>query len=186
MYSPENKKKLLTIAQQSINYGLTHKNNITIDVDAYPEELQEQRASFVTLKINNQLRGCIGTLNAYQPLVTDVAKNAYAAAFNDPRFPAVTPTEFSKLHYHISVLSPPQEMSITSEKELLSTLRAGEDGLILNDHAHRATFLPSVWESLSDPQQFVNELKRKAGLPANYWSNTIRFQRYGAESVEMV
>ena len=184
MYSIEGKKKLLEIARQSVEYGLTHKSSIVIDVNECPKKLQEQGASFVTLKINQKLRGCIGTLSAHQPLVVDVAKNAYAAAFNDPRFPAVTKTEFLKLNYYISVLSPPQDMPIMTEKELLLALCVGEDGLILNDNSHRATFLPSVWKSLPVPQQFVNVLKRKAGLPVDYWSDTIHFQRYRVENIE--
>ncbi len=185
MFSLEDKKNLLHIANQSISYGLNHHRPLPIDIGDYPTILQQQ-ACFVTLKINNQLRGCIGSLEAYQALVTDVANNAYAAAFNDPRFPAVSNSDYSQLHYHISVLTPPEDFPVTSESDLISKLQPGEDGLIISDKGHRATFLPSVWESLSDPQQFVNELKRKAGLPVDYWSDTMQVQRYQAENIELV
>ncbi|MFV2060969.1 MAG: AmmeMemoRadiSam system protein A [Gammaproteobacteria bacterium] len=185
MFNKEAKNILLQLAKDSIDYGLHHHRSIPVHVNEYPADLQDNRACFVTLKLNDQLRGCIGSLTAYRPLVEDVANNAYAAAFEDPRFPAVSNSEFQKLHYHISVLSVPQEFPVTSEDDLLSKLQVGEDGLILTDNGYRATFLPSVWESLSSPKQFVTELKRKAGLPMDYWSDTIQFQRYRAENIEM-
>jgi len=184
MFSKEDKTILLELAKESIDYGLNHHSSVEVNIVDYPKNLQEERACFVTLNLNNQLRGCIGSLNAYQPLINDVANNAYAAAFNDPRFSGVSKTEFPNLHYHISVLSPPADFLVTSENDLLSKLRPGEDGLILTDKGNRATFLPSVWESLSNPQQFLNELKRKAGLPMDYWSDTLQFQRYQAENIE--
>lgn len=185
MYSKQEKILLLNIAKQSIKYGLEHKSNSATDISQYPAHLQQHAACFVTLKLNGKLRGCIGSLEAYRPLIEDIVNNAYAAAFNDPRFTAISNEEFTQLHYHISVLSPPEEFLVTSEKDLLSKLCVGKDGLILEDKSHRATFLPSVWNSLPAPQQFVNELKQKAGLPANYWSDTIHFKRYVTESIEL-
>ena len=111
----------------------------------------------------------------------DVAENAFAAAFRDPRFPPLRPDEYPRLEYHISILNPPEPMTVTSEADLLQQLRPGVDGLVLIEGARRATFLPSVWEQLPDPRQFLAHLKMKAGLPADYWSDSLRFERYTVE-----
>jgi AmmeMemoRadiSam system protein A len=111
-----------------------------------------------------------------------VAEHAYAAAFDDPRFPRLTPAERDGLSIHISVLGSPEPVPCRTEQELLSALRPGVDGLILRDGEHRATFLPTVWTQLDDPFVFVSQLKYKAALPLDYWSETIRFCRYTTES----
>ena len=146
-----------------------------------PAELLEERATFVTLTLGGQLRGCIGMLEACRPLAEDIAANACAAAFEDPRFPPLTKTEFKKLDIHISVLSPPEELTFSSEEEALNQIRPGIDGLILQDGYHRGTFLPSVWEELPEKEEFWAHLKRKAGLPIDYWSDTVRVFRYTTE-----
>ena len=128
------------------------------------------------------LRGCIGHLEAVQPLVVDVAENAFAAAFRDPRFPALTAREWPDVEVHLSILTPAQPITFVDEPDLLAQLRPGEDGLILEDGPNRGTFLPSVWESLPDAGQFLTQLKRKAGLAANHWSEQLRIYRYGTES----
>lgn len=166
------------VARQSIEYGLSHHKPLDIDLNSYSELLQERRATFVTLKIHDQLRGCIGTLVAISPLVVDVANNAFSAAFKDPRFPALTKKEFPELQYHISILDHPQPMTFRNEADLLSQLQPGVDGLVLHEGQQRSTFLPSVWEQLPDPYEFLHHLKLKAGLPKGYWSDTIRFDRY--------
>lgn len=184
MYSAADKQTLLDIARDSISYGLDHHCALPIVTEDYPPQLKILRATFVTLKIAGDLRGCIGTLQASRPLVEDVANNAYAAAFRDPRFAALEAHEFAQLQYHISILNPTEPLHINSEAELLTQLRPGVDGLVLEDKQHRSTFLPAVWESLPTPQQFVQHLKLKAGLPASYWSETIRFKRYTVEDIE--
>ncbi|MDD5227486.1 MAG: AmmeMemoRadiSam system protein A [Methylococcales bacterium] len=174
----EQQKLLLKIANDSIAYGLTHGEALTVNVKNYPEELQGIRATFVTLEIGGQLRGCIGMLEAVQPLVMDVAKNAFLAAFRDPRFPPVSVAEFPNLDIHISILSPSEPMSFKSEDDLISQLRPHEDGLIMKEGGLRGTFLPSVWDSLPDPHQFLQHLKLKTGLPRHYWSDTLQVRRY--------
>lgn len=144
--------------------------------------LRERRASFVTLHVDRLLRGCIGTLEACDPLIVDVARNAWSAASRDTRFPPVELDELQHLEIHISVLSVPEPVIVGSESELLTLMRPGIDGLILEEGYRRGTFLPSVWEQLPDPREFLRHLKRKAGLPDNYWSDTIRVSRYIAES----
>lgn len=173
---------LLQIAHQSIQHGLTTGQPLSVKPEEFPRELQAQRASFVTLEINNQLRGCIGGLVATMPLVNDVAEHAFAAAFSDPRFPKLQWDEFPLLDIHISVLNPSEPMTFKSEEDLLAQLRPGIDGLIISEGHQRATFLPSVWESLPEPREFLAHLKQKAGLPRHYWSDTIQVERYTTDS----
>ena len=184
MFNEADKKQLLDLARASIQYGLEHGNPIAVTLGNYPAHLQEQRACFVTLQIDHRLRGCIGSLEAHRPLVEDVADNAYAAAFRDPRFAPVSEIEYPQLQYHISVLNPPESMSFTSEQDLLKQIRPGIDGLVLSDRGYRGTFLPSVWESLPTAQEFLSHLKQKAGLPSDYWSDTLRVDRYTVENIE--
>jgi len=184
MLAQENQDILLNIARASISNGLRQGQPLPIRLEDYPPVLQAPRASFVTLQINDQLRGCIGSLEAVRPLVEDVAENAFAAAFRDPRFPPVSDREFDQLDYHISILSPSKPLEFESENDLLKKLRPGIDGLILEERGQRGTFLPSVWESLPSPRQFLAQLKVKAGLPADYWSDSIKVERYTVEDVK--
>ena len=118
-YCAADRAALLDVARQSIGYYLDHRRPLPIAVGDYASPLQQHRASFVTLKISGELRGCIGTLTARQALVADVVDNAVSAAFRDPRFPPLSPAEFPEIDIHISVLSPPQPMAATSEQDLL-------------------------------------------------------------------
>ncbi len=172
---------LREVAMAAIEFGLETGQQLKVDASRYPRPLREPRATFVTLNRRGELRGCIGSLEAYRPLVEDVAHNAYAAAFSDPRFPPLQKEELADLELHISVLSPTAPMHFSSEEDLLRQIRPGVDGLILEDGYHRGTFLPSVWESLPAPQDFLQHLKLKAGLPANYWSDSMRVLRYTTE-----
>jgi len=173
---------LLQLARASIAHGMTYGRPIAVSLHDYPERLRAQAASFVTLHRHGELRGCIGSLEAQYPLVDDVAHNAHAAAFRDPRFSPLAPAELDDLTIHIAILQPAEALAFHSEAELLAQLRPGIDGLILQDGANRATFLPAVWESLPEPRQFLNELKRKAGLRMDYWSDSIQAWRYTTES----
>lgn len=179
----DEKESLRNIARDSIAYGLQHGTAMPVDLEQYSSLLRQQGACFVTLNLNHQLRGCIGTLEAYQPLAKDVADHAYAAAFQDPRFPSVNERDAEQLEIHISILTAAKPMSFTSEDDLLKQLQPGIDGLILSDGYHKGTFLPSVWEQLPEPVDFLNHLKLKAGLDARYWSDTIEVSRYHAISV---
>lgn len=172
---------LRCVARASIHHGLAHRRCLSVNAAEFPDALQQQAASFVTLEINGELRGCIGTLEAYRPLVMDVAANAFSAAFRDSRFSPLTPHEESRLDIHISVLSTPELVHVRNEAELLAMLRPGIDGIVLSEGARRGTFLPSVWEQLPDARDFLAHLKRKAGLPANYWSKSLKVERYECE-----
>lgn len=175
------KSTLIQIARDSIAHGLKTGKPLRIDIEDYPPELVVDRATFVTLERQGQLRGCIGMLEAIRPLVTDVAENAFSAAFRDPRFPPLADEEFSDLDLHISILSPAEPMHFDSEQHLITQLQSGIDGLILQEGHRRGTFLPSVWEQLPDAALFLRHLKQKAGLPADYWSDTIKVSRYSTE-----
>lgn len=182
MLTDRHRQFLKELAKKSIVYGLKHKQPLPIDLSALDEELTVPRATFVTLEKHGQLRGCIGMLEACRPLAEDIADNSYAAAFSDSRFLPVTEEELDDLSIHISILNPAERIHCESEGELLTLLRPNVDGLILEDGMHRATFLPSVWESLSNPTEFVHNLKIKADLPPNYWSPQVRAYRYTTES----
>jgi AmmeMemoRadiSam system protein A len=181
MLSAAERETLIDIARHSIAYGLQHGHAAPVTVADYSPALQAVKATFVTLQIQDELRGCIGTLQAYRPLVQDVAENAYAAAFRDPRFPKLSKAEYPRLQYHISILSTPEQVNFKNEQDLITQLRPGMDGLVLEDGHYRGTFLPQVWQSLPDPKNFLRHLKQKAGLPADYWSETINVERYTVE-----
>lgn len=182
-YNAAEQEQLLALARKSVAHGLKHGAPLDVDLSGFPETLNEHRATFVTLEKAGKLRGCIGALEATRPLAEDVARNAFAAAFRDPRFAPIGEAEWPELELHISILSPPVPVKARTEEELLSQLRPGIDGLILEDGLSRATFLPSVWENVSGAQDFVRHLKRKAGLPMEYWSDTLRIFRYTAQSI---
>jgi AmmeMemoRadiSam system protein A len=176
--SNEDKATCHKVARDSIRYGLEHGVKLPVDTKDYSTELQKKYATFVTLHKKGDLRGCIGALEAYQPLIDDIAEHAYAAAFSDPRFPSLEESEFDQLDIEISVLSSPEEVTFTDEADLLNKIRPGIDGLILEYGYNRGTFLPSVWEQLPDKKDFLNHLKMKAGLAANWWDDTVKISRY--------
>lgn len=173
---------LLKVARASIEHGLQSDRALAVTATDYPESLRPWRATFVTLEIAERLRGCIGTLEARLPLVSDVAAHAFGAAFSDPRFLPLERDEFSRLHIHVSVLSPAEPLRFHSQDELLGQLRPGVDGLVLHYRRHRGTFLPAVWESLPEPLAFLTHLKAKAGLSPDFWSDEIEVKRYTTES----
>ncbi|MFZ4538879.1 AmmeMemoRadiSam system protein A [Propionivibrio sp.] len=168
---------LLTIARNAIG---KHFGQEARAVVPHPE-LSNPGATFVTLTQNGQLRGCIGSLEAYRPLAIDVAENAMAAAFHDPRFPSLAKEELAHTRVEVSLLAASEPMDFVDEAEAIARLRPGIDGLILTHGHRRSTFLPQVWESLPDPRQFMAQLKLKAGLPADFWDEEISLARYGVQ-----
>lgn len=175
------KRLLIQLARDSIAQGLETGKPLTVKLQEYPPELTVDRASFVTLERQGQLRGCIGMLEATRPLVEDIAENAFSAGFRDPRFPPLSADELADLDLHISILSPAEPIRFASESDLITKIRPGIDGLILQEGYRRGTFLPSVWEQLPDTRQFLRHLKQKAGLPPDYWSDTLKISRYTTE-----
>lgn len=173
----------LTLLETARTAILCGRSPVAGSLDGYTPALRAPAATFVTLHVGGALRGCIGTLDPFQPLVVDTAENAYAAAYRDPRFPALTEREFGRLDIHIAVLGTPEPLAFTSEQDLIARLRPGVDGLILHERGRRGTFLPSVWDAIPDPCDFLAQLKRKAGLAPDYWSGTIRVFRYDTVSI---
>lgn len=153
-------------------------------LDEHPDWLAVPGASFVTLRIGVDLRGCIGTLEAFRPLAEDVRGNAVNAAFRDPRFAPLTAEEFDRIRIEVSVLSAPEPLDdVRSEAEAVARLRPGVDGVILRSGGHRATFLPQVWEQLPSPYDFLARLRRKAGLRPG-WDGHTRISRYTVRAWE--
>jgi AmmeMemoRadiSam system protein A len=174
---------LLRIAAASIEYGLQHHRPLTVDASSYPRALRREGASFVTLKQHGGLRGCVGSVEAYRPIVDDVAANGFAAAFRDSRFSRLTAEERFGLSLSVSVLSVPQPLCIRDEDDLLAQLHVGVDGLVIRCDDRRALFLPQVWEMLSEPREFLGQLKVKAGLSRDYWSEDVRASRFATASI---
>ncbi|HEY76731.1 MAG TPA: AmmeMemoRadiSam system protein A [Thermoflexia bacterium] len=165
--SPEDRRYLLRLARETIGRALEGKSPPSVDLNAVSEDLRRPGASFVTLTIDGQLRGCIGSIEPRRPLVLDVQENALAAAFRDPRFWPLTPEEFDRVRIEVSVLTPPQPLPYRDGDDLIAKLRPQIDGVIIERGWHRATFLPQVWEKLPDPHEFLAHLCLKAGLPAD-------------------
>ena len=173
---PDNEKgsTLLKLARSEIASKLGHD----VSFPAQAGWLAELGASFVTLTRQGELRGCIGTLEAHRPLGLDVRENAVAAAFRDPRFMPLTRVEFDEIRVEVSVLSPSEVLVVASEEHALATLRPNVDGVVFEYRHYRSTFLPQVWEQLPEPAEFMAHLKRKAGLPMDFWAEEVRLSRY--------
>jgi AmmeMemoRadiSam system protein A len=165
--SPEERQSLLELARETITCEAQGSPVPSVDLNAISDNLRDDGACFVTLTQHGQLRGCIGSLEARQPLVLDVRDNALGAAFRDPRFPPVGAEELEILHVEISVLSKPVLLDYESADDLIAKLRPNIDGVVIERGWNRATFLPQVWEKLPDPHQFLQHLCLKAYLPAD-------------------
>lgn len=177
-------ERLLAIARASLRHGTSHRAPLIPELASLSDRLREPGAVFVTLDLDGKLRGCIGTLQPRDPLAVDVAWNAYRAGFEDPRFPSVTREEADRVSLRISILGPAIPVPAESEEELLASLEPGVDGVILELPPHRrSTFLPQVWESLPEGPRFLAHLRRKAGLPPDFWSPDLRFHRYRMREV---
>ncbi len=186
-YEPEKthslKHRLLDLARASIDHGLTTGAPLPPPPGNETDPLRQPGACFVTLTRNGALRGCIGSPVAWRNLGADVVDNAFKSAFRDPRFQPLSPDELADLDISITVLTAPQPMRFIDEDDLIRQLRPGKDGLIIEDQGRQALFIPSVWEQLPDPRQFLAQLKHKAGLGAQHWSPTFTARRF--EAVEM-
>lgn len=171
-------KVMLQLARQAIGEELGVAVPTPSDAELALPALQQPGATFVTLTEGGELRGCIGTLEAHRPLIDDVRTNALAAAFRDSRFLPLGQEEFDAVRVEVSQLTPTVAMHFQSQADALAQLRPGIDGVIFEAGYHRATFLPQVWESLPEKHAFMGQLKRKAGLPADYWGADVRLSRY--------
>lgn len=180
--NPQERQILLRIAREAVAHAAGGKTLPKLDLSTLPQRLQDQGASFVTLTIQGRLRGCIGTLQASQPLALDVQEHAAAAACEDYRFPPVMPQEVGQLEIEISRLSPSRELTYTDADDLLGKLRPNVDGVVLRRGVQRATFLPQVWEKIPDPADFLTQLCYKMGVPGDlWWREHLQVQTYQVE-----
>lgn len=175
------RQELIRVAAATVQRAAAGKPMPKVSVGTFATGVQRPGASFITLTKGGRLRGCLGSLQAYRPLVLDVAERGYASATKDPRFDPVRSNELKGMHMEVAVLSASQRMSFDSETGLLEQLRSGIDGLIIEDVGKRATFLPKVWDEISEPRMFLHRLKQKAGLAPEHWSATFRAWRYETE-----
>jgi AmmeMemoRadiSam system protein A len=176
--SPADREVALDIASRAATAPLGDGRRWLPDVAALPAALAAPGASFVTLRAYGDLLGCIGSLAPRRPLGVDIAHNAAAAAFDDPRLPALSRADVPVADIHVSVLGPLDAMPVVSMAELVRELRPGVDGVLVETATRRGTFLPSVWEQLPDAADFVTALWRKAGLVPGRWPDGLRVHRY--------
>jgi AmmeMemoRadiSam system protein A len=168
----EEKQILLHLAREAMELRVRGKKLPALDVNSLTPHLRENGASFVTLTIHDELRGCIGALEAYQPLAEDVREHAIAAALEDPRFPPVDQSELSRIQLEVSRLTAPRLLEYSSAEDLLIKLNPHVDGVILKDGRRRATFLPQVWAQIPNPVNFLDHLCSKMGARSNLWRDT--------------
>lgn len=178
-----NRDEIFRVARASIRHGLAKGKPPAVDVKSFATDLQPERATFVTLKQNGRLRGCVGTIVAHRPLIEDIVQNAYAAAFRDHRFAPLQEDEAAQTALSLSLLGVPAPMTVADEADLLAQLRPHDDGLIIEDGGNRAVFLPQVWEDLPEPNAFLGHLKRKAGMAEDHWSDGFRAWRFSSTSL---
>lgn len=170
--TPEEQRLLIRLAREALENGVRGGTLQPLDQNTLPAGLREQGASFVTLTIQGQLRGCIGALEPYRPLAEDVREHAVAAALQDPRFPPVEPAELGQIQIEVSQLTRPILVDYRNPDELLASLRPHVDGVILRDMTgRRATFLPQVWENIQSPAEFLDNLCHKMGIALDAWRN---------------
>lgn len=176
---------ILDIAKNAIKDGFSHTS--TLDkkalLERYPE-FAAPKATFVTLTLDRQLRGCIGSLIAHRSLLDDLIHNAQAAAFDDPRFYPLSSEEFSRVHIEVSLLSEPEPIVYETRDDLKNKVIVGEDGIILQKGSRKATFLPQVWEQLPTFELFFSHLCQKAGLEAGCLESHPDIWRYRVEKVK--
>ncbi len=165
---------LLALARAAIESELGRSTKVAASADW----LRDPGATFVTLRQAEKLRGCIGTLQAHRPLVEDVTANALAAAFRDPRFKPLTRDELDMTKVEVSLLSPLAPITFDDEASAMLQLKPGVDGLVFEYGYHKSTFLPQVWEDITDPSEFLSTLRQKAGLPPDFWDRDVKLARY--------
>ena len=177
-YSLQQKKYLKNLAKVVIQEGARIGSFQCPDLSQAPFRHCLKKATFVTLKKQDRLCGCIGSLIPHQNFLEDLATNAYKAAFKDPRFNPLTTEELRETRLSISILSDPVPITVHSEHDLIQKLCRGIDGLIIEDQNKRAVFLASVWQSIPDPKTFLRQLKVKATLAPDHWSDTFKAYRF--------
>ncbi|MCC7257050.1 MAG: AmmeMemoRadiSam system protein A [Gammaproteobacteria bacterium] len=175
---------LLAVGRCAVERGLGTRTAPGPELAGCPPELFAAGACFVTLTTaEGGLRGCRGVVEPCRGLAEEVWYSAWASAFDDPRFEPVTAGELAGLRLEISVLGPLELVPVASEAELCDVLVPGHDGVVLAWRGRRATFLPQVWDDLPAPRDFLGHLRRKAGLPDDFWAPDIAFSRYRVRKI---
>lgn len=164
---------LVDIADDSLVAALTGRSYDPPPVHSLPGSLHRHCGAFVTLTVDGELNGCIGDVAGRQPLAAAVARLSLSAAFDDPRLPALRVDQYERLTIEVSVLSPPAPIEAVDRIELVERLRPGVDGVIIGAGHRRGLFLPDVWDQLPAPDDFLDQLWRKADLPRSTWPDTI-------------
>lgn len=182
MFGPALQTDLLDVARKSLMSHLSRGAMPQVRVDSFAPPLRSVMASFVSLRQNDRLRGCIGTLFPFRPLVSDVVNNAARAGFQDRRFTPLTAQDLKQVQIGVSVLSRPLDLTVSDRDDLISQLDRGQHGLIVQEGDKRGVLLPSVWDNLPEPQDFVSTVLRKAGLAPDHWSDSLRFHSFHAET----
>jgi AmmeMemoRadiSam system protein A len=167
--NPEEQQILLETARKAIRQAFQDEKKLALNLEKYPLSLQEKGACFITLRKKGALRGCVGSIEAVQPLILDVRDRAVAAALQDYRFSPLTLPELNDVQIEISRLTSPTRLEYKTADDLISKLQPGVDGVVLKYHSRRATFLPQVWEQLPTPEIFLNRLCLKMGLEESVW-----------------
>lgn len=173
---------LLKYGRQALEDAVNKRGATRINLEEFPPSLRELGATFVTLTRQGELRGCIGALEPFMPLIEDVCEHAVAAALQDYRFPPVQPVELAEIKIEISRLSIPQDLEYETPDDLIQKIRPYVDGVTLLDGMRRATFLPQVWEKIPDPSRFLSHLCQKMGAPPDLWRHRkLKVQTYQVE-----
>lgn len=171
-------QELLQIVARSLQKAVTEHKTYSPSRKDYADELFNKGASFVTLKANNELRGCIGTVIPHEAIAQDVAQNTYQAAMEDNRFSPLTQEDLKSLSFSVSLLTRFEPIIYQNAEDLLSKIRAGTDGIIIRDGDRQGLFLPSVWQELPNKEEFMKQLKIKAGINPSYWSENLKVYRF--------
>lgn len=182
-FSKVQKEFMVKIAREAIEDGIMHTKKET--PPRCPERLLENGACFVSLHMKDNLRGCIGSLEAHEPLIKNIIRNAKNAAFHDPRFMALQKDEMEDVNIEISILTKPEKMDYIGGRDLIRKLKAPEHGVILSKGGRSATFLPVVWEHFKEGKNydkigFLTELCMKAGLNPDDWEKGCDIEIYQA------
>ncbi len=185
MYTAQEKQFILGLARRAIEQYLAKGTMLKVGESEVLENLRDEQSCFVTLELEKELRGCIGHVEPIQPLYLDIIENAVGAAFEDPRFLPLTREEYQRTEIEVSVLTVPRELIFSSSEDLLNKLRPGQDGVIIRRAERGATYLPQVWEKISDKERFLSELCLKADLLADDWRKRgLRVWTYQAEIIK--
>ncbi len=183
-FADEYGQEMLKIAKKSLEMAVLSEKKYKVLRQDYADKLFDKGASFVTLEKNDELRGCVGSLVAEEAIALDIAQNTYSAALEDNRFLPILPEELDEILVSISLLTSYEEIDFENEGDLLTKIKANEDGLLILDGSRQALFLPSVWKKMPNKQDFWESLKLKAGISPRYWSDNIQVYRFWSVEVK--